>query len=352
MRGHADGPIGKRGRPLLAVDLFAGAGGVTLGLRQAGFHVAAAIDIDSLAAETYRMNHPTTQLLEQDLREVDLEAFSRIALGRRHSLDLLAACPPCQGFSSMRTLRSRVAVKDDRNRLIKQVIRFVEALDPRVVLFENVPAVAKDWRFSDLCSGLRRRGYSVEYSVRDAADYGVPQRRRRLLMVAARGTEMPLLSDPRRHRATVRQAISAMPRVGESGDPLHDYFEQRSPKVARFIASVPKDGGSRKDLPPQRQLNCHLRLDGFYDVYGRMKWDAVAPTITGSCINPSKGRFLHPEEDRAVTLREAALLQSFPKYYWFSLKRGRYAAAQMIGNAFPPLVVEHHARELVRHAFR
>jgi DNA (cytosine-5)-methyltransferase 1 len=109
---------------------------------------------------------------------------------------------------------------------------------------------------------------------------------------------------------------------------------------------VPKDGGSRTDLPDAMQLACHTRVDGFHDVYGRMAWDRPAPTITGGCINPSKGRFLHPEEDRAITLREAALLQSFPPGHVFSLRRGKYAAAELIGNALPPAFVRRHARPI------
>ena len=116
--------------------------------------------------------------------------------------------------------------------------------------------------------------------------------------------------------------------------------------MAALIRRIPKDGGSRTDLPTDEQLKCHQRLDGFRDVYGRMAWRKPAPTITGGCINPSKGRYIHPEEDRAITLREAALLQGFPKTYYFDMSQGRYPAAQMIGNAFPPKFAEHHARAI------
>lgn len=340
----------RRSGNLLAVDLFAGAGGMTLGLKRAGFDVVAAVEIDALASETYRMNHSSTVLFEQDLRKVDVDEFARVALNGRENLDLLAACPPCQGFSSMRTLRAASAAEDHRNRLVMHVLRFVDALKPRVILFENVPGLANDWRFRNLRTELAGRGYNVDFKIEDAADYGVPQRRRRLLMVAALGTEVTIAPRRRARRTTVRQAFARLKPAGTSGDPLHDYTEDRSAKVMRFIAGVPKDGGSRRDLPARRQLGCHQRLNGFYDVYGRMAWDDVAPTITGSCINPSKGRFLHPEEDRAVTLREAAILQSFPKSYKFSLRRGRYAVAQMIGNALPPLVVQYHAADLIRQA--
>ena len=124
--------------------------------------------------------------------------------------------------------------------------------------------------------------------------------------------------------------------------------ERRSDRIRRLIRSIPKDGGSRSALPAAQQLKCHQSTDGFKDVYGRMAWGDVAPTITSGCTNPSKGRFLHPEQDRAITAREAALLQGFPKSYEFSLKRGKSGVAEMIGNALPPEFVRRHARTIAR----
>jgi DNA (cytosine-5)-methyltransferase 1 len=121
---------------------------------------------------------------------------------------------------------------------------------------------------------------------------------------------------------------------------------ERSPKVRKLIADIPKDGGSRGDLPKRRQLQCHKKNDGFHDVYGRMAWDDVAPTITSGCFNPSKGRFLHPEQDRAITMREAALLQGFPRSYFFDATIGKSALALMIGNALPPEFIRRHAVEI------
>jgi DNA (cytosine-5)-methyltransferase 1 len=117
---------------------------------------------------------------------------------------------------------------------------------------------------------------------------------------------------------------------------MHDHSANRTEKIVELIRKIPKDGGSRAHLGDEQQLACHKRLDGFYDVYGRMAWDAVAPTITSGFVNPSKGRFLHPSQNRTITLREAALLQTFPSYYRFPLDRGKYAAAALIGNALPP----------------
>jgi DNA (cytosine-5)-methyltransferase 1 len=150
-------------------------------------------------------------------------------------------------------------------------------------------------------------------------------------------------------RLTVRDVIGDMPKPGTSGDELHDFPESRSKKITKLIAMIPKNGGSRLDLGKGHQLECHKRCAGFKDVYGRMAWEDVAPTITGGCVNPSKGRFLHPKQNRSITLREAALLQSFPADYYFSLERGKYAAALMIGNAFPPKFVKPHAINVRQH---
>lgn len=145
---------------------------------------------------------------------------------------------------------------------------------------------------------------------------------------------------------TVRDTIGALAKAGRSGDPLHDCPETRGPRVLNLLVRVPKDGGSRSDLGSENQLACHQRCDGFKDVYGRMSWDDVAPTITSGCVNPSKGRFVHPDQNRSITLREAAMLQGFPRSYKFSLRRGKFAAAEMIGNALPPEFVKRHALQI------
>jgi DNA (cytosine-5)-methyltransferase 1 len=323
---------------------------MSLGLKKAGYKVVGAVEIDDLAVETYRSNHADVFLEPRDILETDAQEFARRVLGKRRRIDLLAACPPCQGFSQVRTLKSATAARDCRNRLVLDVLRFVHSLKPRAILFENVPGLEKDWRFGELRRQLQRLGYSVEHGIVDAADYGVAQRRRRLLLVAVhrKGVNLSNFFSRRLRRRTVRQAWRPLERATRAHDPLHEYDERRSQTVMRRIKKIPKDGGSRRDLPPRDQLRCHTVSDGFYDIYGRIAWDDVAPTITGGCINPSKGRFLHPKEDRAITLREAALLQSFPPSYRFSLRRGRYAAAEMIGNALPPRVVACQARALRR----
>src|SRR5262249_33536932 len=152
------------------------------------------------------------------------------------------------------------------------------------------------------------------WDIKDARHYGVPQRRKRLIMVAGWGFDVSLAKESETIK-TVWQAIGDLKTPGRSRDKLQNLPENRSAKVLRLIRAIPKNGGSRSNLPKRRQLDCHKRTDGFKDIYGRMAWYEPAPTITGGCYNPSKGRFLHPVEDRAITLREAAILQSFPRRY-------------------------------------
>jgi DNA (cytosine-5)-methyltransferase 1 len=331
-----------------AIDLFSGCGGLTLGLRQAGFCVLGAVEMDSLASKTYKSNHKNVRLWQQDISTLPVSKV-RVELGLKPGqLDLLAGCPPCQGFSSLRTRNGAMQNRDHRNNLICEMLRFVRILRPKTVMMENVPGLKSHVQFRDFCRGLRTLGYIVNWDVKDAARYGVPQRRKRLILLASMKGEVPFAVETDRS-TTVRHAIGELPRAGESGDPLHDMGESRSPEVLKLIRDIPKDGGSRLDLPRERQLRCHQNFDGFKDIYGRMAWREVAPTITSGCFNPSKGRFLHPDEDRAVSMREAALLQSFPAKYWFPPDAGKQAVALMIGNALPPEFIRRHAVEIRKH---
>jgi DNA (cytosine-5)-methyltransferase 1 len=332
---------------LTAIDLFCGAGGLSVGLGEAGFDVLGAIELSNLAAETYALNHPGTEIWTQNIRSLKPQTVLD-ALGlSRGELDLLAGCPPCQGFSTMRTLNRGTSVPDSRNSLIAQFGRYADALLPRALMMENVPGLASHPGLLTLERRLRKLGYHLTSGVLDAFDYGVPQRRRRFVLLGMLGRSVEF-SEPVEQRSNVRKAIGWLLPPRLSSDPLHGYRATREPRIAARIAAVPRDGGSLADAGEQHNLPCRRRLDGFHDVYGRMAWGGAAPTITGGCINPSKGRFLHPDEDRAITLREAALLQTFPPDYAFSLDEGRYKVAEMIGNALPPRFVAHHARALAR----
>lgn len=330
---------------LYAVDLFSGCGGLSLGLKQAGFIVAAAVEIDRKAQETYRLNHPNVRLYAEDIRKLKPADILREAGLEPGELDLLAGCPPCQGFSRLRTKNKQTSVSDDRNNLVRDFFRFVKVMKPKTVMLENVPALAKDVRFVRMEKMLRKLGYSTTVQVLDAADYAVPQRRKRLIMLAS-NVHTPEVAERAAKRVSVRQALKNLREPNQRRDKLHAVGENRSEDVRRVIALIPKDGGSRRDLPARYQLECHKRSDGFSDVYGRMAWDEVAPTITSGCHNPSKGRFLHPSKNRAITLREAAILQGFPRRYRFDVDHGKEAIALMIGNALPPPFIAAHAGAL------
>lgn len=331
-----------------AFDLFSGCGGLTLGLKKAGFRLLGAVDIDSLSVETYKANHPDVkQTWEIDIRELPATQVMKTLRLRPGQLDLLAGCPPCQGFSSLRTRNGSSRVRDDRNDLLFEFLRFVSVLKPKSIMLENVPGLAKDRRMRRFRAKLRALNYRIKWRVLNAKNYGVPQRRRRLILIAGRAFE-PAFAPPSKEKQTVRDIVAKLTNPRKSRDPLHRSVERRGKRVITLIRRIPKDGGSRRDLGRRSQLKCHRDCDGFKDIYGRMAWDDVAPTITGGCINPSKGRFLHPSQNRAITLREAALLQGFPKNYTISLRRGRYPAAALIGNALPPEFVNRHAAELLQ----
>jgi len=332
-------------KPPIAIDLFSGCGGLTLGLKQAGFTVVGAVDNDPLSVETYKANHPDVHVWEKDILTLDVATVKKKLNLKKGTLDLLAGCPPCQGFSSMRTLNGFREVDDPRNDLVFEFLRFVKELNPKAVMMENVPGLAADKRILSFCEELSTLGYDYDYKVLNAADYGVPQRRRRMILLAGRFGPIDF-AEPTQSRRTVHDAIHFLSPPGNSGDPLHDFPEHRSPKVIELIKRIPKDGGSRTDLSLRYQLPCHRKCNGFKDVYGRMAWDDVAPTITSGCFNPSKGRFLHPTENRAITMREAALLQGFLREYEFPNVSSKIAIASMIGNALPPPFIAAHARSI------
>ena len=331
----------------IAIDLFSGCGGLTVGLKRAGFRVVGAIDIDPLSVKTYKANHSEVNVWQKDIRELEpSELLDQIGI-KIGQLDLLAGCPPCQGFSTIRTKNGHHRVEDPRNDLVLKFQKFVEALRPRCVMMENVPGLAYDKRFIVFQKKMQKLGYFGNHRILNAAEYNVPQRRRRLIYLAGLGIEIPFGHKSRKIKK-VKDAISGLPKAGESGDPVHDMSENRTQKVLEIIRHIPKNGGSRRDLPKEYQLKCHKRCNGFKDVYGRMAWNEVAPTITGGCFNPSKGRFLHPEEDRAITIREAAMLQGFPRGYKFPITDNKSALALMIGNALPPPFIAAHGRSIKR----
>ena len=338
----------------IAIDLFSGCGGLTEGLKQAGFNVIAGAEVRPEARSAYSMNHPSIHVFD-DVRKVTLEAISAILPINPGELDLLAACPPCQGFSTLRTLNHKTPADDDRNKLIFQVSRLVQELLPKAVLVENVPGLLHNWRIQDFQRRLLKLGYRITKGVLNAEQFGVPQRRRRMIFMALRGDVEPTIPtattpDP----VTVREAIGRISALTDKvALSLHSMKQNLSPKVLERVKDIKKNGGSRKDLGVERQLRCHQESDGFKDVYGRLSWDKVASTITRFSHNPSKGRYLHPEEDRGLTLYEAMLLQGFPPSYKLPTNIGILKTSSLIGEAFPPPFARaqaEHIRTLIEQA--
>lgn len=330
------------------IDIFSGAGGVTQGFKKAGFKALAAIEYDSIIAQTYEANHKGVKVFDKDVRDVSPEEVMKACKIQPGDLTVLSVCAPCQPFSR----QTRLTRKDDRTELVLHMVRFMEALRPRFAIMENVPGLAKGKNkpiLDKLIESLRNLGYSVkEPQIVNAADYGVPQFRKRLILLCSRentplmfpsGTHVnPLVANYLRKKPwrTVKEAFKKLSPLasGEKHktDPLHRARVHRELNLER-LKHIPHNGGSRNSLPQNLQLNCHKKGTGFNDVYGRMHLDRPANTLTTGCTNFTKGRFAHPTEDRAITPREAARLQTFPDNYQFV---GTYEQiSAQIGNAVP-----------------
>jgi len=337
-----------------AVDLFCGAGGLSHGLRLAGFKILSAVDVDSDACRSYELNHPGVPVHEDDIRKVD---GKNLVKPGGSPLTLLAGCPPCQGFTRLNESSGR---HDPRNSLVIEYARLVEELKPTCIFFENVPGLLRGGSsfFSKLQAVLSDLGYLSDPKVVQLADYGVPQRRRRLIVLAGKGFEIPLpqpthARKPGKKSAlqpwrTVRETLRGDQRLGRAHsfgvmrkrqqDPGPQWHVARTlgDALIEQLRQTPRSGGSREDLPDDFvQLQCHAGFNGFHDVYGRLDWDKPSVAITSGCTNLSKGRFGHPENLRALTPREAALLQGFPADYQFKAS-GMESVCRQIGNALPP----------------
>lgn len=321
---------------MYSIDLFSGCGGLTEGLKQAGFRVLASIDIDKDAIKAYKLNHPEVKVFEKDIRAIDTKEIKKLL--KNEPLHLLAGCPPCQGFSSIRRKNKKASSKDSRNNLIMEYLRFVEDLKPLTIMLENVPGLANYYLFKKFLNRLEELGYHnvYNYKIVNMKDFGVPQRRKRITLIASRLGPIDVIEKTNEHK-TVRDAIGQLDSKFLKHDPIHNIKTLHTDRIQELINSLPKDGGSRKDLPRKFNLACHEKENiGFNDIYGRLRWNDYSTTITGGCLNPSKGRFLHPEENRVISPREAAILQSFRHDYKFPSDISKTSLALMIGNALPP----------------
>lgn len=348
-------------KPLKIIDLFSGCGGSALGFQQAGFDIKVAVDINKLASQSFKLNFPNAKVFTSDISKISSRELLKAADASSGKEIVVIACPPCQGFSTAR--RKSEARNDPRNRLIYEFLRVVKNLKPIAFVMENVPGLARGIgrpMFEDILEELNNIGYHTVYKVVDAADYGVPQRRKRLVLIGTRENRESLTfpegtnQNPDTDEGglflwnTVRDAIHDLPKIkaGEKSDAdtMHSASNLAEINLARMTAT-PHDGGSRISWPEELILECHKKVNGYKDIYGRMKWDSPSPTITGGCVMISKGRFGHPEQNRAISLRESARLQTFPDTYLFAGNTGEIAA--QLGNAVPPLLAKRLAEALM-----
>jgi DNA (cytosine-5)-methyltransferase 1 len=339
---------------LTVIDIFSGVGGMSLGFaRKKSFRIVGAVDNDPHATYAYAKNLGVVPITG-DVRQISARKILRRAGLRKGECTVLIGCAPCQSFSAHRRGRKKNAIDAIRNSLPFVWLALVKGIRPRHICFENVPGLVKASRgriFRQFLSELADLGYKVAWAVEDAADYGIPQHRKRLLVVGSRvaaprlphathaaPTSEAVRRGELRPWRTVRDAISDLPTL-DSGevDILDEYHAARNQEAIvlerlRYIG----EGQSHRDLPPRLRLKCHKNQKGYPDVYGRMRWDAPSPTLTGGCTNLTKGRFAHPAQDRSITLREAMCLQTFPRK---TVLRGTRDRMQLqVGNAVPPLL--------------
>ena len=345
-----------------AVEIFAGGGGLAVGLRNAGFDTVAAVEINPAAVATFKANHKKVHVFQQDVRTVDGATLLDLAGG---VIDVLAACPPCQGFSS---LTSKWKRNDPRNSLVSEVARLAEESLPSSIMIENVPGLTDKGKalFDDLVGRLESLGYLCTWDVLQVADYGVPQKRRRLVLLAGLGFEIKLPKQTHSRTGdgentlpwvTVREALAG---VREEPMTLNESQQLGGPQslkwhVVRTLSPAnverlrhAKAGAGWSEIPATVRPKCHQDgYTGFSNVYGRLRWDEPSATITAGCTTLSKGRFGHPEKDRTISLFEASLLQTFPPDYHFETPHFE-RACEIVGNALPCLFATVVAQTVMR----
>lgn len=333
-----------------AIDLYSGAGGVTVGLKKAGFRVLAGVEIDENIARTYKANHPEVSLFIKDIRKLKGgKILSELGV---KSVDLVVGCPPCQGFSKLTDKWDR---EDRRNDLVLEMARLVLELKPKICMMENVSGLAKRGKpiLNVFIQTLEKNGYEVNWDILELADYGIPQMRKRVVLFAGKGfkislpnkkfSKSPSLNDKMKPWKTLKEVsnkptkvISLSGAIKNGGPQKFNWNVYRDMKeITLKRIKYLKPGGSRLDLPKRLRPECHKDLKtGFQNVYGRLDWRNTPPTITSGCTTLAMGRFGHPSENRALTLREAALIQTFPKNYKFDTDF-MDLACKMVGNALP-----------------
>jgi DNA (cytosine-5)-methyltransferase 1 len=339
-------------RNIYAVDLFCGAGGLTHGLEKSGIDVRLGIDIDPACEYPYTANNQSRFLLKsvEDLQANEVESSYR-----KNGIKLLAGCAPCQTFSRY---NQKATEKDNRWWLLLEFARLVKDLSPHLVTMENVPGLQEQNVFRQFLKTLEDNDYLVSFSVVNCADYGVPQHRNRLVLLASKFGKIELLSPKEfgRTTTTVRKAIGRLHSINAGSHSLIDRLHQSSGlseiNMQRIAASRP--GGTWRDWSSELVTECHKKKTGksYPSVYGRMSWDEPAPTMTTQFFGFGNGRFGHPEQNRAISLREGAILQGFPRDYKFVRPREpvfQRHIGRLIGNAVPVAIGEVIGESFFRH---
>lgn len=346
-------------KQIVAIDFFCGAGGVTKGLSQAGINVIAGIDIDPEFKLTYETNNSPSAFIEKDIRGVTADEIQTLLEPYRDdSFILFAGCAPCQPFSSHYNGESD-GRSDRRKYALKIFGQLVDEVEPDFIFSENVPGIEEKYNgkiMNSFISTISKKYYPPAKEIIDAKSYGVPQTRKRLIIMASRfgpielpqKTHGPGLID----YVTVRDVIEKYPRI-KAGSTHESIPNHKTPALSKLnlrrIKTTLKNGGGRNDWPKDLRLKCHKKKGcGHSDVYGRMKWDAPAPTLTCRCYSLSNGRFGHPTQARAISFREAATLQTFPEDYVFYGK-SNFSIGTQIGNAVPVMLAQVIGEKFMSH---
>jgi DNA (cytosine-5)-methyltransferase 1 len=346
-------------RNIKVVDLFCGVGALTHGMILEGFNVVAGVDSDPSCRFAFEKNN-AAKFIRKDISRFSSRELRRLYAGS--SLKILIGCAPCQPFSSISKKGSAYKADDARWRPLRRFIRLIKDVRPHILSMENVPALLNEKKyriFGELIRALNATGYETAFRVVDVSRYGVPQRRKRLVLLASLLGEIKCIPETHSSQTavTVGQAIGRLPplRDGEvdASDPLHR-ASKLSDQNKRRIAATPENGGGAKNWPAALFPKCYKRKSGhsfMATVYGRMRWDQPAPTMTTHCVTLGTGRFGHPTQNRAISLREAARFQSFPDYYEFEdpQKIRTTHVAKQIGNAVPVLLGRVIAKSIRRH---
>lgn len=325
-------------------DLFSGAGGLTEGFRQAGFRPTIAVEFDRWAAQTYAANfgehvlacpieEVSVRVRRSGLEWTGLNVDGEPVVYETPAIDVLVGGPPCQGFSPLGRM-SDWDRNDPRNKLWRHYARILEAVKPKIFVIENVPELLTSSEFVTLRRTVTKLGYELVFGVLNAANFGVPQSRRRAIIIGSR-VGSPAFPNESNERRSVRDAIGDLPLLPNGESTLHRPRKPLASSIERYKCVPP--GGNRFDLAERRPdltPACWKRKKtGSVDVFGRMEWDKPAPTIRTEFFKPEKGRYLHPEAHRPITLREAARLQTFPDE--FAFVGSNVQIAKQIGNAVP-----------------